>query len=104
MQLLNLSALDTPSRGEGGSALKPGGATNPLHNIRTRLTVCIGSAEISVGELMNARVQQVLRLDQSIEQSVDILLEGQVVARGQLVAVDDYFGVRITELPVTLSA
>jgi len=105
VQLLNLSDLDTAHKNHAAAISKPaGGSTNPLHNIKTRLTICIGTAEISVGELLGAREQQVLRLDQTIDQAVDILLEGQVVARGVLVAVDEYFGVRITELPVTLTA
>jgi flagellar motor switch protein FliN/FliY len=37
-----------------------------------------------------------------VDQPVDVLLEGQVVARGVLVAVDDHFGIRITELPLSL--
>ena len=61
-------------------------AGNPLHGIRTRLTVVLGSIELSVGELLGAREQQVLRLDRTLEQPVDVLLEGQVVARGTLVA------------------
>ena len=69
-----------------------------LRNVKATLTVCVGSAEITVGELLGARDQHVIRLDRTIEQPVDVLLEGQVVARGMLVAVDDHFGVRITEL------
>lgn len=76
---------------------------NPLHSVRTRLTVCVGAVELSVGELLGAKEQQVLRLDRTVEQAVDILLEGQVVARGILVAVEDHFGVRITELPRPLT-
>ncbi|KHK58998.1 flagellar motor switch protein [Ralstonia sp. A12] len=75
---------------------------NPLHRVKAQLTVCVGTATISVGELMAAREQQVLRLDSKVAQPVDLLLEGKVVARGQLVAVDDHFGVRITELPLDL--
>jgi flagellar motor switch protein FliN/FliY len=33
---------------------------------------------------------------------VDLVLEGKVVARGELVAVDGFFAVRITELPLPL--
>src|SRR5450830_128821 len=105
VQLLNLSTLEGGANPQPEHAIKPaGGSANPLHSIKTRLTICVGSAEVSVGELLEAREQQVLRLDQTIDQAVDIMLEGQVVARGVLVAVDDYFGVRITELPVSLSA
>ena len=76
---------------------------NPLHGIRTRLTVVLGSVDISVGELLGAKEQQVLRLDRTLEQPVDVMLDGQVVARGMLVAVGDDFGVRITELPRPLT-
>ena len=75
---------------------------NPLHQIRTRLQVCIGDIHLSVGELMAAREHQVLVLDRQLSQPVDVMLEGRVVARGELVAVDDQFAVRITELPVPL--
>lgn len=76
---------------------------NPLHQIKASLQVCVGSATLTVGELMSAREHQVLLLDRSIEQPVDLVLEGQIVARGQLVAVDNQFAVRITELPLALS-
>ncbi len=75
---------------------------NPLHQIKARIQVCAGTAVISVGELLALRAHQVLTLDQGIEEPVDLLLDGQVIARGQLVAVDDCFGVRITELPIAL--
>jgi flagellar motor switch protein FliN/FliY len=48
---------------------------------------------------MNMKDAHVLKLDAALDAPVDVLLEGNVVARGQLVAVDDNFGVRITELP-----
>jgi flagellar motor switch protein FliN/FliY len=76
---------------------------NPLHNVRASLQVCVGRATLTVGELMSATVQQVLVLDRSVQQAVDLLLDGHVVARGELVAVDDQFAVRITELPLNLA-
>lgn len=75
---------------------------NPLHQIKTQLQVCIGDIYLTVGELMAAREHQVLVLDRQLNQPVDVLLEGRVVARGELVAVDDQFAVRITELPLPL--
>ena len=75
---------------------------NPLHSIRTTLQACVGSATVTVGELLAAKQHQVLRLDRTVEQSIDLLIDGKVVARGQLVAVDGQFAVRITEAPVGL--
>lgn len=86
---------------EPGAALVSD-AVNPLHQIKAKLQVCVGDAVISVGELMALREHQVLTLNQGTAAPVDVLLEGRVVARGQLVAVDDQFAVRITELPLPL--
>ena len=77
---------------------------NPLHSVRARLKVCVGEIEITVGDLLAAREQQVLVLDRGVDQPVDLVLEGKVVARGQLVAVDGKFALRIAELPVALKA
>lgn len=75
---------------------------NPLHRVKARLQVIVGEATVTIGDLLSAKEHQVVRLDRTIEQPVDLLLEGKVVARGQLVAVDGHFAVRITDLPVTL--
>lgn len=75
---------------------------NPLHQVKTTLQVCVGHLSLSIGELMATKEHQVLRLEQGIDQPVDLQLEGKTVARGQLVAVDGHFAIRITELPVAL--
>lgn len=75
---------------------------NPLHQIKAKLQVCVGEATLSVGDLLAAKENQVLCLNRAVDQPVDLTIEGKVVARGQLVAVDDCFAVRITELPVAL--
>jgi flagellar motor switch protein FliN/FliY len=75
---------------------------NPLHQVKTTVQVCIGQVAMSIGELMALKAHQVVRLQQAVEEPVDLLVEGKPVARGQLVAVDGQFAVRITELPVAL--
>jgi flagellar motor switch protein FliN len=102
-QMIDLGELhgDDAPAGAKGAVLDN---ANPLHAIRTRLQVCVGGVELSVGELIAAHEHQVLVLDRTIDHPVDMLLEGKVVARGQLVAVDGYFAVRITDLPAPLKA
>jgi flagellar motor switch protein FliN len=103
---LALSELSVAPGGAGSptsGALPIGGMVNPLHQVKTTLQVCVGSAVITVGELLNAKEHQVLVLDRSALQPVDLVLEGHVVARGQLVAVGSQFAVRLTELPVSLN-
>lgn len=76
---------------------------NPLRNVKAHVQVFVGGAEISVGELLDAKESHVVTLDRALTQPVDLVVEGQVIARGQLVAVDDKFAVRITELPTSLA-
>ncbi|WP_419688237.1 FliM/FliN family flagellar motor switch protein [Burkholderia theae] len=96
--------VELPKGGHDGAPLpfdtSKGGATaNPLMQVRAAVTVRVGTAELTVGELMSAREEQVLRLDQSVESPVDLLVGGEVIARGTLVIIDGCFGVRLTELP-----
>ena len=77
---------------------------NPIHAVRTKLRVCVGEVEVTIGELLGACEHQVLLLDRALGEPVDLLLEGKVVARGELVAVDGHFALRLTELPVSLKA
>lgn len=78
--------------------------SNPLHSVRAKLQVCVGEAEVSLGELLGAHEHQVLVLDRKLDQPVDLLLDGKVVARGQLMAVEGSFALQITELPLSLQA
>lgn len=108
LSLTELEAQPAPHAAPVIEALRPvrnGGPlppSNPLLQVRTKVTVCVGTAELTVGELLGAKAQQVIRLDQSLDQPVELLLEGQVIARGTLVAVGEHFGVRISELPTPL--
>jgi flagellar motor switch protein FliN len=89
----------SPVGAAAGSLLRD---PHPLHAVKVRLQVCVGEAEMSIGELLGARDSEVLVLQRAVEEPVDLMLEGNVVARGQLVAVDGCFAVRITDLPQPL--
>ena len=75
------------------------GNLDVIQNVKVRLSVRVGETTLSIGELMKMQAAQVVKLETALEAPVDILLENHVVARGRLVAVDDNFGVQITDLP-----
>lgn len=75
---------------------------HPLHAVKVRLQVRVAESAMTLGELLGAHENEVLVLDRGVDQPVDLMLEGHVVARGQLVAVEGSFAVRITELPLPL--
>ena len=57
-----------------------------------------GRCELSVKELFELKESSVLTLDSGTRETVDVLLDGKVVARGTLVAAGDSFGVQVTEV------
>jgi flagellar motor switch protein FliN len=70
-----------------------------LQGVKVTVAVIAGEAEMTVKELMELQDGQVIRLLPQLDEPFDICLEGQVIARGELVAVDEHFGVRIIDLP-----
>lgn len=94
---------ELPDAAESGEHVLAG-LPNPLHQVKVRLQVSVGEVGVTIGELLAAQQHQVFVLDRGVDQPVDVFLEGRVVARGQLVAVDDRFAVRITQLPIPLKA
>lgn len=69
-----------------------------LNGVSVRLSVVVGEAVATLGDLMALREASILKLDRPVDAPVDVLVNGTVVARGQLVAIDEEFGVRLTEV------
>lgn len=86
-------AAQSPS---GAPLLSPNLAL--LQGVKVRLTVVVGAVEATLDELLSLKEFSVLTLERPVDHPVDVLLNGNIVARGQLVAVDDHFGVRVTEI------
>jgi len=69
-----------------------------IRDVRVRLTASVGRCELTVKELFDLKENAVLELDSGTRDTVDVLLDGRVVARGTLVAAGDSFGVQISEV------
>ena len=74
------------------------GKLSLLDSVPVTLSVVVGEAHSTVGELMALREASVLKIDREADCPIDVIVNGNVVARGQLVVVDDHFGVRISEI------
>jgi flagellar motor switch protein FliN/FliY len=92
--------IELPELGNGNPAGPAILAGNPavLDSVKVGLTVVVGQAQTTLGELMALKQGVVLKADRAVDTPVDVVINGNVVARGSLVAVDDHFGVRITEV------
>jgi flagellar motor switch protein FliN/FliY len=69
-----------------------------IRDVRVEVEARLGSTHMSVEALMALKPGSVVTLDTGLAEHVDIYLNDARVARGEIVAVGDRFGVRITEL------
>lgn len=80
----------------GGPLLPP--RLGLFAGVKATVTVVAGSAASTVGELLSLKEGALLALDREVNAPFDVVLDGRVLARGQLVAVGDHFGLRVTEV------
>lgn len=83
---------------EVGTSLKGLLESSALESVRLDIEAFIGSTKITVGELQQLSGGSVITLDSKLNHTVDLRLNGVTIGRGELVAVDDNFAVRITEI------
>jgi flagellar motor switch protein FliN/FliY len=79
--------------------LKPGNI-NPevLQNIVVSLSIEVGRAEIKIKDLMRLSQGSVVELDRIAGEPLDLLVNNSVVAQGEVVLVNDRYGVRLTRV------
>ena len=69
-----------------------------LRGVPLELTAVLGTRRMKLGELLDLGEGAVVALDHPIDAPVDVLAGGTLVARGEIVAVDDRLGIRITSV------
>ncbi|RMH94056.1 flagellar motor switch protein FliN [Lysobacter pythonis] len=67
-------------------------------HVKVALSARVGTIDLPIRELFSMKQGDVLMLNERVDAPVDLLLDGRLVARGELLAVDDHFGIRILEL------
>jgi flagellar motor switch protein FliN/FliY len=86
----------------GGSG--PGADLRRLRDVLVELTVEIGRTHMTVGETLELRPGSVVALERMAGEPVDLLVNGSRIARGEVVIVDEEFGLRITEIGAATDA
>ena len=69
-----------------------------LQDVDVKLTVEIGSTSLTLRELLALGEASVIELDRQANELLDVLVNGTLIGRGEVVTVGDRFGVRMTEL------
>ncbi|WP_432978746.1 flagellar motor switch protein FliN [Dactylosporangium sp. CA-233914] len=86
-----------PSRpAERGRGAPP--AFDLLHDVEMEVTAELGRTRMSVRELLSLAPGAVIELDRAAGGPADLLVNGRLIARGEVVVIDENFGIRITEI------
>jgi len=88
---------EQPDGGREG-ALLIAADSSLLREVEVTLQARLGELVMPVAELMELRQGAVLGLAARLDDPIDLLLNDALVARGEIVAVDDRFGIRIVEI------
>jgi flagellar motor switch protein FliN len=73
-------------------------------NVELNVTLRFGQRLLSLREVLDLATGSVVELDRQVDEPIELLLDGKVIARGEAVVVDGNYGLRVTEVPQPLSA
>ena len=69
-----------------------------IGDVRLTMTAELGRTRETIGRIMELGDQSLIELDKSVGEPVEILLNGKLFARGEVVTVSENFGVRVIEV------
>jgi len=87
-----LAPEDTDSVHRGAADLEA------LFDVPVKVSAVLGRAKMDVGELLKLGPGAVLELDRKVGEAIDIYVNNRLVARGEVVLVEDKLGVTMTEI------
>jgi flagellar motor switch protein FliN/FliY len=99
----NEMKLDEFAQGEGPLAEvtgeeKSAGDLAPVFDVPVNISAVLGRANLSVAQLLQLAQGSVLELDRKVGEAIDIYVNNRLVARGEVVIVEERLGVTMTEI------
>jgi flagellar motor switch protein FliN/FliY len=70
----------------------------PVFDVPVHISAVLGKASMSVAQLLKLSAGSVLELDRRVGEAIDIYVNNRLVARGEVVVVDERLGVTMTEI------
>jgi len=107
------SKLPLPDLESGAEMMPPGGGAHApepdfaghsaadleaVFDVPVKVSAVLGRARMEVGELLKLGPGAVLELDRKVGEAIDIYVNNRLVARGEVVLVEDKLGVTMTEI------
>jgi flagellar motor switch protein FliN/FliY len=70
----------------------------PVFDVPVNISAVLGRAHMSVAQLLQLGAGSILELDRKVGEAIDIYVNNRLVARGEVVVVDERLGVTMTEI------
>src|SRR6195256_3633021 len=95
----------SPNELDPNAPLPPGGAGAPrekeldaIYDIPVQISAVLGKSTMQVSQLLKLGRGAVVELDRKVGEAIDIYVNNRLVARGEVVVVEDKLGVTMTEI------
>jgi flagellar motor switch protein FliN/FliY len=83
---------------QGGDEDKSAADLSPVFDVPVNISAVLGRASMSVEQLLQLGSGSILELDRKVGEAIDIYVNNRLVARGEVVIVDERLGVTMTEI------
>jgi flagellar motor switch protein FliN len=80
------------------AAPQGGGNLNLLMDVQMALTVELGRTKMYIKDILGLGEGSIIELDKLAGEPVDLLVNGKLIAKGEVVVIDENFGVRVTDI------
>ena len=88
-----------PSSAEAGQASIDPNNLKLVMDVELNVSLRFGQCQLPLREVLDLTSGSVIELDRDVDDPVELLLDGKVIARGEAVIVDGNYGLRVTEIP-----
>jgi flagellar motor switch protein FliN/FliY len=98
------SAVSGVAPASAANFIPGAGALDVLMDVHLAMTLRFGGRTLLLREVLEFSPGAVVELDRKIKDPVDLLLDGKLVARGELVVIDGNYGLRVTDVSAIASS
>ena len=91
-------APDPDDEEEAGDITRSAADLEAVFDVPVSVSAVLGRAQMEVSELLKLDAGTVLELDRKVGEAIDIYVNNRLVARGEVVMVEDRLGVTMTEI------
>jgi len=93
---IQLTSFDYPEQGNENSATELG--IDMILDVPLQVKVELGQCKKTIKEILELNIGSIISLDKLAGEPVDLVVNGKAIAKGEVIVIEDNYGIRITEI------